>query len=204
MKKNPLLEVMVSIILDVQKKREQRDIWDNCDWEHIGNFTPSDVGVSGELFISALCNLSLIESDICGKKTKKNKVSGDGTIKKRSCEIKTSRFSSGKNQQFTHDLGLTPWDTDFMIFLDISPSMVFISIFPNFSEAFYRKSASDPSFKCEPVFSTTSFSHQKRKGSFSISLGIRSLERSKFTFKAHKDNMDFHAFKKFVDSIIKS
>jgi hypothetical protein len=73
MKKNPLLEVMVSIILDVQKKREQRDIWDNCDWEHIGNFTPSDVGVSGELFISALCNLSLIESDICGKKTKKIK-----------------------------------------------------------------------------------------------------------------------------------
>jgi hypothetical protein len=204
MKKNPLLEVMVSIILDVQKKKEQRYIWDNCDWEQIGNLTPSDVGVSGELFISALCNLSLIESDICGKKTKKNKVSGDGTIKKRSCEIKTSRFSCGKSKQFGHDLGPTPWETDFMIFLDISPSMVFISIFPNFSEAFYRKSASDPSFKCEPVFSTTSFSHQKRKGSFSISLGIRSLERSKFTFKAHKDNMDFHAFKKFVDSIIKS
>ena len=204
MKKNPLLEVMVSIILDVQKKKEQRYIWDNCDWEQIGNLTPSDVGLSGELFISALCNLSLIESDICGKKTKKNKVSGDGTIKKRSCEIKTSRFSSGKNKQFSHELGPTPWDTDFMIFLDISPCMVFISIFPNFSEAFYRKSASLPSFKCEPVFSTTSFSHQKRKGSFSIALGIRSLERSKFTFKAHKDNMDFHAFKKFVDSIIKS
>jgi len=204
MKKNPLLEVMASVILDVQKKRELRYIWGNSDWGHIGDFGTSDIGLSGELFISTLCNLSLIESDICGKKTKKNKVSGDGTIKKRSCEIKTSRISSSKKQQFTHELGLTPWDVDFMVFLDISPNMVFITIFPNFSKAFYKKSASDSSFKCDPVFSTASFSQRKLKGNFLISLRIGSLERSKFTFKAHKDSMDFHAFKKFVDSIIKS
>jgi hypothetical protein len=35
---------------------------------------------------------------------------------------------------FQHELGEHPWDAEFIAFVDISPTSVYLSLFPNFTE----------------------------------------------------------------------
>ena len=178
-----------------------KDIWYNSKWKNISKMENDDVGCVGEEIINKFCKELSIISDIDGNKTKKiGGGIGDGTIKGRTCEIKTARLGSS-GISFQHELGEVPWKAEFMIFLDISPTRMYITIFKNFSEEFYKKSGIDNSVKCDPYFPTKSITWRKQKGAFKLDTSININEKNKYTFIIN-ETTDFSEFKEFVDRII--
>lgn len=144
--------------------KQKRDIWEHSEWKHIAELENDDVGKVGETFIQRLCDESRIEAEIDGCKTKKRGGGyGDGTIKGKTCEIKTARGGTGQKMSFQHELGEKPWLADYMIFVDVAPEKIYITIFPNFTEEQYKAK-----IKCEPYFPTRSFCWRKNSGCFKL------------------------------------
>ena len=88
-----------------------------------------------------------------------------------------------------------------MIFFDIAPEKMYITIFPNFTEEFYKKSGVDSSNKCSPYFPTKSITWRKQKGAFKLDTSININEKNKYTFIIDTET-DYSKFKSFVDNII--
>jgi hypothetical protein len=201
---NSFTTVATNLINEKHKKKQKRDIWSNSKWKNISELENDDVGNVGEEIINEFCKLSQIVSDIDGTKTKKiGGGLGDGIIKGKSCEIKTARLGSS-GSSFQHELGEVPWNADYMIFLDISPNKMYITIFKNFTEEFYKKSGTDSSNKCIPYFPTKSITWRKQKGAFKLDTTIAINEKNKYTFIIDESMsiIDNPKFKLFVDSII--
>ncbi len=191
-----------SLINEKFKSKQQRDIWEDSKWRFISELENDDVGSVGEEIINNFCKMAEIDSDIDGKKTKKiGGGIGDGTINHRTCEIKTARMGSSGNS-FQHELGEVPWNADYMIFLDITPNSMFVTIFPNFTEDFYKRSGVK-NIKCEPYFPTKSITWRKQKGAFKLDTTLKINQQNKYTFKIDENTKDFNQFKYFVNSIIK-
>ena len=186
-------------------KKQTRDIWGNSKWKNINELENDDVGKVGEEIINDFCKKAGIDSKIDGNKTKKvGGGIGDGTIKEKTCEVKTARLGSDESS-FQHELGEVPWKAKIMIFLDISPEKMYITIFPNFTEEFYKKSGSDNSNKCSPYFPTKSVCWRKMKGAFKLDTTIKINETNQkngYTFRIDSETCDYSKFKSFVDSII--
>lgn len=199
----PFTQVATMLINVKHEKKQKRDIWLDSQWKCISDLENDDVGGVGERIISEFCKLSSISSEIDGIKTKTiGGGIGDGKIKGRSCEIKTARLGSSGNS-FQHELGEEPWKADFMVFLDIAPTHMYITIFPNFTEEFYKKSGVDSSNKCSPYFPTKSITWRKQKGAFKLDTSININEKNnKYTFKFHESETDYSKFENFVNSII--
>ena len=204
-------EVVEKTFLDhatdlINKKHEikqKRDIWCDSKWRKISELENDDVGGVGEEIIHSSCEKAGIDCDIDGKKTKKiGGGIGDGLINGKSCEIKTARLGSS-GSSFQHELGEVPWHADFMIFLDIAPDKMYLTIFQNFTEEFYKKSGTDGS-KCEPCFPTKSITWRKQKGAFKLDTTIKINEKNDYTFVIDETTIDYSKFRTFVDSIIKS
>lgn len=185
------------------KQKQKRNIWSNSKWKHISELENDDVGGVGEEIINEWCKLAQIDSDIDGTKTKQAGGGiGDGTINGQTCEIKTARLGSS-GSSFQHELGEVPWKAKYMIFLDIAPTKMYITIFPNFREEFYKKSGVDNSNKCSPYFPTKSITWRKQKGAFKLDTSININDKNKNTFIIDSDTTDYYKFKIFVDDIIK-
>lgn len=200
--------IIVKLIKEQFLVKKARGIWDLSQLKLISKLENDDVGKVGEKIINTLCQISGIESNIDGTKTKKKGGGmGDGIIKEKICEIKTARVGCD-NKSFQHELGEVPWIADFMIFLDISPDQIYITIFENFTEEFYKKSGNDNTIKCCPVFPTKSITWRKGKGAFKFdtSRSINDKNKNKYSFTID-ETTDFSKFKlefkSFVDSIIK-
>ena len=126
---------------------------------------------------------------------------GDGVINGRSIEIKTARIGSG-SPSFQHELGEVPWKADFILFLDIAPQTMYITIFPNFSEEFYKESGCDSRKKCGPYFPTKSITWRKQRGAFKLDTTVTINNNNKYTFKINDTNNNYTEFKNFVNGII--
>ena len=199
---NTFTDLATTLINKKHKKKQKRDIWSDSKWKFISELENDDVGRVGEEIINMFCKRSLIDSDIDGQKTKKiGGGSGDGKINGKTCEIKTARMGSSGNS-FQHELGEVPWKAEYMIFLDISPTKMFITIFSNFSEDFYKKSGMNSAFKCEPYFPSKSITWRKQKGAFKLDTTEKINESSKYTFVIDNTKNNFSDFKTFVNSII--
>jgi hypothetical protein len=187
-------------IVDENHKRNQNDIWKYSSWKNICNLENDAVGKVGETFLQSICEKSGIESSINGTKTKKKGGGyGDGTIKGKTVEIKTARC--GKNMSFQHELGETPWKADYMIFIDISPEVMFISIFANFKEADYKSCCS-----CDPYFPSRKFCWRKKSGCFKFdttySLNYKqSLKNESNTFCWYPETKEKSIYN-FINNII--
>ena len=75
-----------------------------------------------------------IDSNIDGSKTKKKGggKGGDGNIMSKSVEIKTAHLGSNKKtRSFQHELAETPWKSQFMLFIDVAPTCIYMTIFRN-------------------------------------------------------------------------
>lgn len=194
--------VATNLINTKYEKKQKRDIWMNSKWKNISKLENDDVGNVGEQIINKFCKNANIISNIDGNKTKKiGGGIGDGEIKGRTCEIKTTRLGSDGNS-FQHELGEVPWKAEFIIFLDISPDKFYITIFKNFSEEFYQKSGIDSSNKCSPYFPTKSITWRKQKGAFKLDTTININEKNIYTFIIDDTITDYSKFKLFVDKII--
>jgi hypothetical protein len=201
----PFVAVATALINDKYEKKKIRNIWDGSMWGNISKLENDDVGGVGEQIINHFCRKAGINADIDGTKTKKKSGgTGDGTIKGKTCEIKTARLGSDETS-FQHELGEVPWKADYIIFLDIAPKNMYITIFPNFSEEFYKKSGEDSSNKCSPYFPSRSVCWRKQKGAFKLDTTIKINETNQktgYTFTINTETSDYSKFKLFVDSII--
>lgn len=199
---NSFTTIATNIINKKHNQKVKRDIWGNSKWKHISDLENDDVGRVGEEIINELCKKAQITSKIDGTKTKQlGGGIGDGEIKGETCEIKTARLGSS-GSSFQHELGEVPWKAEYMIFLDISPEKMYITIFKNFTEEFYKKSGIDSNNKCVPYFSTKSITWRKQKGAFKLDTSININEKNKYTFIIEQTTTDYSKFKSFVDEII--
>jgi len=129
------------------------------------------VGNVGEMLIQKICEECKIPSNIDGTKTKQigGGKKGDGEIKYKSIEIKTTRLGTSlSSPSFQHELGEYPWISNYMIFIDISPEIVYITIFKNFLEEQYKENG----FKCH-IFPTKRITRRKGEGNFKLDTSIK-------------------------------
>ena len=153
----PLIEF--SNIVKNERKQESKNIqWNNSKYKNLIQLQSNNVGKVGEIFIANICNHQKIKCSINGLKSK-NMGIGDGLIKNKSIEIKTAH--KGINGTFQHELGEHPWTAQYMLFLDISPFYIYLTIIPNFSEKHYKNR-----IKCTPSFPTRSICWRKKSGAF--------------------------------------
>ena len=160
--------ILISTIEKQFEKKGKRNIWENSPRKHIAELECDDVGRIGENVVQGICDELTITAAIDGTLTKAvGGGIGDGTIKGHSVEIKTARAGTGINTSFQHELGEKPWHAEYMLWVDIAPHEWWITLVPNYSEEFYRKSGTDCSVKCDMWgFPTKSITWRKGIGAF--------------------------------------
>lgn len=171
-------------LIDIQTKKEEKiDIWKDSKYKDLIKLQSNNAGIVGERFIASICDNCGIFAKIDGTKTKKLG-NGDGIIADRTVEIKTAHQGSTVSN-FQHELGENPWSADFMIFVDISPNCIYLTIFDNFKESLYKKGG-----KCFPVFPTKSITWRKKSGAFKLDSTVEINEKNvenKQTLKITED-----------------
>ena len=193
-------EIFINIINIEKNKEEDNNIWINSKYKDLVKLQCNNIGNVGEIFIKNICDNCNIDATIDGTKTKKiGGGIGDGIILNKTIEIKTS-FRGSKNPTFQHELGEIPWNSDYMIFIDVIPECIYITIFKNFSEDIYKNNK-----KCEPYFPTKIITWRKNKGAFKLDTSIKINESNiinGYTIKID-DNIKLDDIKKFIISAIK-
>jgi len=155
--------LFIDLIQHQKAKEEKHDIWKDSPYKDIVKLQSNNAGIVGESFIQQICDSIQVDANIDGTKTKKiGGGTGDGLIKNKSVEIKTAHQGCTTNN-FQHELGEIPWNAEYMIFIDISPICIYLTIFKNFSEEQYKNGT-----KCAPYFPTKSVTWRKGKGAFKL------------------------------------
>lgn len=167
-------------------KEKNNNIFENSIFENLPKLQSNNIGLIGEKFINTICNINNIKNEIDGIKTKKvGGGVGDGIIYNNTVEIKTSH--KGRYRSFQHELGEKPWVSDYLIFVDISPEYIYLTIIKNFTITEYKNCV-----KCHPVFPTRSFCWRKKTGSFKLDTTEKLNEMSivsGYTIKITKDTI---------------
>tara|TARA_Y100000389_G_scaffold177965_1_gene190697 strand:- start:6073 stop:6696 length:624 start_codon:yes stop_codon:yes gene_type:complete len=200
-----MADIVKQIIDTKYEEVKKRNIWEGSNFENISKVENDDVGKIGEKIINDLCKLSDLHAEIDGIQTKQvGGGCGDGIICFKTVEIKTARLGSDE-KSFQHELGEVPWNAEYMIFLDISPNKIYITIFKNFTQEFYEESGKNNSIKCEPCFPTKSITWRKLKGAFKLDTTMTINEKNvknKNTYVIENDNLNMEEFRNYVNSII--
>ena len=174
--------LFIDLINKQKTKEEKKDIWKDSPYKDLVKLQSNNAGIVGEQYIHHICQKNGISSDVDGSKTKKigGGKGGDGNVNGKSVEIKTAHQGSTSNN-FQHELGEMPWNADYMLFIDIAPFCMYLTIMKNFSEEHYKSGS-----KCEPYFPSKQVTWRKGKGAFkldtSVNINETNLEKG-FTFK---------------------
>lgn len=167
MLKNPH-GIFIEMINRQKEKEININIWKNSPYKDLVKLQKNNVGNVGETFIENICNNCDIINKIDGSKTKKRGGGfGDGFINNKTIEIKTSHRGS-KYPSFQHELGETPWKSEFMIFIDIDPNCIYLTIFNNFTKEFYKNGN-----KCYPYFPSKCVTWRKKTGCFKLDTTLK-------------------------------
>ena len=160
--------------INIQKKKEEdSDIWKNSPYKHLVKLQSNNAGNVGESFMQQICITCEIDSQIDGCKTKKiGGGTGDGLILNKSVEIKLAHKGCS-NDSFQHELGEIPWKAEYMIFIDVAPYCVYVTIFKNFNEDTYKCGA-----KCKPYFPNRKVTWRKGKGAFKLDTSLNINEEN--------------------------
>lgn len=194
-----LFSNLTNTVDSLYKIQMEKYKWGNSPWENINKLELDYIGKVGENLLKSICNEVGI---ICNIDGTKNKLigggNGDGFINNKTIEIKTSRL--GKDNSFQHELGETPWNSNYMVFIDITPNNYYLTIFENFSKEEYKKCC-----KCVPYFPTRSFCWRKHTGCFKFNTTLKLNEtqslKQKNTIKID-ERVDILDIKKFINKII--
>jgi hypothetical protein len=165
--------MFIRIIKQQKEKEEKKDIWENSPYKDLVKLQSNNVGNVGEELINEICKSSGIEADCNGAKTKQiGGGEGDGKIMGIPVEIKTAHQGSS-SPSFQHELGEVPWKgAKYMIFVDISPECIYLTIFKNFGEATYKNKEK------LPCFPTKTITWRKEKGAFKLDTSVKINELS--------------------------
>lgn len=164
---------LLRIIQEQTQKEEKLDIWENSPYKDLVKLQSNNVGNVGEKLIDLICKSTIIPANCDGSKTKKiGGGEGDGKIMDISVEIKTAHQGS-TYPSFQHELGEVPWKgPKYMIFIDISPCCIYITIFKNFSESTYKSKEN------LPCFPTKKITWRKEKGAFKLDTSVKINEKN--------------------------
>lgn len=181
-------KLLVDIIKNQTEKEKKNDIWSNSIYKELPKLQANNRGNVGEKLMQKICDTLNIEANIDGTKTKEiGGGIGDGKIKNKSIEIKTGTLSS-TGMSFQHEMGEKPWLSNFIIFIDISPNDVYITIFKNFTEEDYK----NDEFKCVPYFPTKSITRRKDIGAYKLDTSIKINElcvKNGYSIKIKENNL---------------
>jgi hypothetical protein len=188
-------DIFIEMINIQKQKEENSDIWKDSKYKGLPKLQSNNAGNTGEMFVQSICSECEIIADIDGSKTKElGGGAGDGIICGKSVEIKTSHRGCG-SPTFQHELGETPWKSDFMLFIDVAPECIYLTIFKNFSEDFYKSGK-----KCEPYFPTKMVTWRKGTGAFKLDTSIKINEENitkGHTFKI-TDDVNLNELKEYI------
>lgn len=192
-------ELLINLINKQKEKEEVNKLWLNSKFKDIITLQSNNVGIIGEEFIKNICNISNINNNIDGiKSRKKGGGFGDGFINNKIIEIKTAVQSS--SNVFQHELGEKPYLFDYLIFIDINPEIIYLTIFKNFDEFIYKNK-----IKCHPYFPTKIITWRKNIGAFKLDTSIKINEENVikgYTIKITNET-DIDYIKNYINSIIK-
>lgn len=189
-----MCDTLLGLIKKQKEKEEKENIWTNSVFFDITFLKCNNVGIVGEEFIKKLCQNAEIDENINGKNNINKSI--DGYIKNQTIEIKTARL--GNNSTFQHELGEHPWVSNYMIFVDICPCSIYVTIFKNFDEEEYKQKKN-----FDPIFPGKRPTWRKNSGAFKLdtSLKINELNiKRKHTIKYSQLNIP--NFKDFLSNII--
>ena len=189
-------------LIDAQKKKEEKiDIWKDSKYKNLVKLQSNNAGIVGEIFVKKLCDNCGILAQVDGAKTKKSGGgNGDGYILNRTVEIKTAHQGS-TTSSFQHELGENPWSAEFMIFVDISPICIYLTIFDNYNEISYKSET-----KCIPLFPTKKITQRKKIGAYKLDTSVSINEinvKKKLTLKIDEDT-DIFIIKKYIETQLHS
>ena len=187
--------IFIQMINNQTQKEENADIWKDSPYKDLVKLQSNNSGNVGETFVQHICDACQIEAQVDGSKTKElGGGVGDGLILNKSIEIKTSHRGSN-SPSFQHELGETPWKSEYMIFIDVSPMFIYFTIFKNFDEEFYKSGA-----KCDQYFPTKSITWRKGSGAFKLDTTVKINEEN--IIKGHTfridDNIYLNELKTFI------
>ena len=165
--------MLIRIIQEQKQKEEEQDIWKNSPYKELVKLQSNNVGNVGEHLVNSICKASGIDADCDGAKTKQiGGGEGDGKIMGIPVEVKTAAQGSSSTT-FQHELGEVPWKGGkHMIFVDIAPECIYLTIFENFTETTYKSKGK------LPCFPTKSVTWRKEKGAFKLDTSVNINERS--------------------------
>jgi len=165
--------MIIDIIKEQKQKEDKQDIWKDSPYKDLVKLQSNNVGNVGEILINNICKESGIDANCNGVKTKKlGGGNGDGHIMGIPVEIKTAHQGSS-TPSFQHELGEVPWNGgNYMIFIDISPNCIYLTIFKNFEESIYK---SNEKLLCFPTKTVT---WRKNKGAFKLDTTVNINELS--------------------------
>lgn len=165
--------MLIRIIQKQKEKEDKQDIWKNSPYKDLVKLQSNNVGNVGEELINNICEKTGIDADCNGAKTKQiGGGDGDGKIMNIPVEIKTAHQGSS-SPSFQHELGEVPWKgSKYMIFVDISPVCIYLTIFKNFDEKTYK------SKEKLPYFPTKTITWRKEKGAFKLDTSVKINELS--------------------------
>jgi hypothetical protein len=181
-------------------KEEKNDIWKDSPYKDFVKLQSNNAGIVGERFIQNICSITGLESSVDGAKTKQigGGSFGDGLINGKSVEIKTAHQGS-TSPSFQHELGEMPWNAQYMMFIDIAPQCIYLTLFANFTEEEYKSGE-----KCSRCFPSKSVTWRKQKGAFKLDTTVTINENNVSegnTFKILQTT-PFAEIKKFIISRI--
>ena len=187
---------------EIDKQREIEgsiNIWEKSVFVNFPKLqTPQRRGDVGEGFIQTICQELEIESSIDGLSNKQLGGGGkDGIIMGHTVEIKTA-YQGSRSTSFQHELGEKPWLSDFMIFINVAPQCLYITIFKNFTEEVYKGHG-----KLAPVFPTKSVTWRKNEGAFKLDTTVAINETNclgdySHTFKLTAESKFDEKLKNFI------
>lgn len=188
-----LSNIFVDIINKQVEKEDKYDIWKNSKYYNLVKLQSNNIGYVGEIFIENICKLCNISCNINNyKKTGKG---SDGIILNKTVEIKTAHKGS-RSKSFQHELGEIPWYSDIMIFIDIDPKCIYLTIFKNFTENKYKNNE-----KCYPYFPTRKITWRKKMGAFKLDTTVKINEENilkGYTYKITENGVDINLLKNFI------
>lgn len=165
--------MLIRIIQQQKEKEDNQDIWKNSPYKDLVKLQSNNVGNVGEKLVNNICKMTGIDADCNGSKTKQiGGGEGDGKIMDIPVEIKTAHQGSS-SPSFQHELGEVPWKgSKYMIFVDISPDCIYLTIFKNFDEKTYKGKEK------LPYFPTKAITWRKEKGAFKLDTTVKINELS--------------------------
>lgn len=165
--------ILLRLIKAQSQKEAANDIWKNSPYKDLVKLQSNNVGNVGEAFLNSICLAANISASCDGAKTKQiGGGEGDGNILGFPVEIKTAHQGS-TSPSFQHELGEVPWKgSKYMIFVDISPDCIYLTIFKNFDETTYK------SKQKLAIFPTKSVTWRKEKGAFKLDTSVKINEES--------------------------